>query len=313
VGPTDIPATSPKKFTIAATGEFSLLWKTGTNGADGTDTHIGSTIGFYDDEDGEGEESYEAEEDVITIQKGDIIKVSCKGFVNSADEVIDNGAEVFKYLMNNYKGIQDSELNLDSIYATKYAKTNVLSVPIESEPSFDEIVRTIEHSMEAYTFQDEFGRLGIKPQQTVAASNIKYIISKHIFGHFQEKGRGTLFWKVNVYYNKDYDDNWEVKTATKNEINWQYGVTEELPVDTYFSSSSHAADLAASILNLLNKERIEDELSMLLFDVMAGDLIKFSRVRFYDSDGTASEINLRVIRISKSPARGKTSVAMEIV
>jgi len=99
VGPTDIPAASPKKFTIAADGEFSLLWKTGTNGADGTDTHVGTTIGFYDDEDSEGEESYEADEDIITIQKGDIIKVSCKGFVNSADEVIDNGAEIFKYLL----------------------------------------------------------------------------------------------------------------------------------------------------------------------------------------------------------------------
>ncbi|GAJ13816.1 unnamed protein product, partial [marine sediment metagenome] len=184
---------------------------------------------------------------MITIQKGDIIKVSCKGFVNSADETIDNGAEIFKYLMNNYKGIQDSELNLDSIYATKSAKPNVLALPIESEPSFDEIVRTIEHSMEAYTFQDELGRLGIKPQQTVAASNVKYVISKQIFDHTQKKDRSTLFWKVNVYYNKDYDDNWEVKTATKDEIRWQYGVTKVLPIDTYFTSSSHAADLAASI------------------------------------------------------------------
>ncbi|GAH51590.1 unnamed protein product, partial [marine sediment metagenome] len=128
VGPTDIPATPPKKFTIAAGADevFSLLWKTGTNGADNTDTNIGMTIGFYDDEDSEGEDNYEADDDMITIQKGDIIKVSCKGFVNSADETIDNGAEIFKYLMNNYKGIQDSELNLDSIYATKSAKPNVL-------------------------------------------------------------------------------------------------------------------------------------------------------------------------------------------
>jgi len=315
VGPTDIPATPPKKFTIAAGADevFSLLWKTGTNGAGGTNTHIGSTIGFYDDEDSEGEDNYEADDDVITIQKGDIIKVSCKGFVNSADETIDNGAEIFKYLMNNYKGIQDSELNLDSIYATKSAKPNVLALPIESEPSFDEIVRTIEHSMEAYTFQDELGRLGIKPQQTVVASNVKYVISKQIFDHVQSKDRSTLFWKVNVYYNKDYDDNWEVKTATKNEIKWQYRVTKELPIDTYFTSSSHAADLAESILSLLNKERIENTLPMLLFDVMAGDLIKFSRVRFYDSDGTASEITLRVIRISKSPASGRTSITAEAI
>ncbi|GAH57051.1 unnamed protein product, partial [marine sediment metagenome] len=166
---------------------------------------------------------------------------------------------------------------------------------------------------EAYTFQDELGRLGIKPQQTAVASNVKYVISKQIFDHVQKKDRSTLFWKVNVYYNKDYDDNWEVKVATKNEIKWQYDVTKELPIDTYFTSSSHAADLAASILSLLNKEQIENELPMLLFDVMAGDLIKFSRVRFYDSDGTASEITLRIIKISKSPASGRTSITAEAI
>lgn len=315
VGPTDIPATPPKKFTIAA-GEdevFSLLWKTGTNGADGIDTHVGTTIGFYDDEDSEGEDSYKADNDVITIQKGDIIEVAFTGFVNSADEVIKNGAEIFKYLMNNYKGIADSELNLDSIYESKYANTNVLFLHIDNEVPFDEIVRTIEHSIEAYTFQDEFGRLGIKPQQTTVASNAKYIISTHIFGHSQKKDKSSLFWKVNVYYNKDYDDNWEVKTATKNEIYWKYGVTEKLPIYTYFSGASPADDLATSILNLLNKEQIDDELSMLLFDVMAGDLVVFSRNRFYNSTGTANEITLRIIKISKSPASGKTSITAEVV
>lgn len=308
-------AAPEKRFTISAgAGEvFSLRWRTGTNGKDGTKTSVGITIGYDDDDDVDGEESYEADIDVITINKGDIIKVSFTGLVDSADETIDNGAEIFKHLMNNYKGIADSELNLDSIYATKYAKPNVLALPIESEPSFDEIVRTIEHSMEAYTFQDEFGRLGIKPQQTTEASNVKYIISKHIFDHVQSKDKGTLFWKVNVYYNKDYDDNWEVKTATKNEINWKHSITKELPLYTYFTSSSHATDLAANILNLLNKERIENGHPMLLFDVMAGDLIKFSRTRFYDSDGKAEEITLRVIRISKSPASGRTSITAEIV
>lgn len=40
---------STKLFTIArSTGAFSVLWKTGTNGSDNLDTHIGTTIGFDD-------------------------------------------------------------------------------------------------------------------------------------------------------------------------------------------------------------------------------------------------------------------------
>jgi hypothetical protein len=38
-----------KKFTIATNGAaLSLLWKTGTHGADNTDTHIGTLLGFSD-------------------------------------------------------------------------------------------------------------------------------------------------------------------------------------------------------------------------------------------------------------------------
>ena len=304
-----------RRFTISASGVFALLWRTGTNGKDGTGTSVGLTIGFDDDDDMDGDESYEADADVITIVRGDIIGITFTGFVNSANEVITNGAEIFKYLMNNYKGIADSELNLDSIYASKYSKAEPpeLTFLIGSEPSFDEIVRTIEHSIEAYTFQDEFGRLGIRPQQTVVASNAKHVISSHIFGHTQGKDRSSLFWKVNVFYNKDYEDNWDVRTDTDNTIYWRHKITAELPIYTYFKVPLHASNLATAVLLLLNKEKIENDLPMLLFDVMPGDLIKFSRTRFYDSTGTASEKELRVIRISKSPASGRTSITAEVV
>jgi len=46
---------STGKFTITSTGTvLSLLWKTGTNGSDFTDTHIGTLIGFSDAADNSG-------------------------------------------------------------------------------------------------------------------------------------------------------------------------------------------------------------------------------------------------------------------
>ncbi len=50
-------STSTGKWTILhanGAGTLSLLWKTGTNGADGTDTHVGTTIGFSDAADDTG-------------------------------------------------------------------------------------------------------------------------------------------------------------------------------------------------------------------------------------------------------------------
>lgn len=46
---------STGKFTISCTGTvLSLLWKTGTNGSDNTDTHIGTAMGFDDTADDSG-------------------------------------------------------------------------------------------------------------------------------------------------------------------------------------------------------------------------------------------------------------------
>ena len=216
--------------------------------------------------------------------------------------------------MNNYKEIEDSGLNLDSIYESKYANEHELSVYIDKEASFNGIIRKIEHSIEAYAFQDSLGRLGIKPQQIVAASKAKYIISEHTFTHFQKRGRSSLFWKVIVYYNKNLQtDDWESKEAMDNEIYWKYDNKEELEIDTYLSAPSHAQSLATSILGLLNKGTVNNELPMLLFDVAAGNLVKFSRTRFYNASGTASEIDLRIIKITKTPSGGKTTIIAEEV
>jgi hypothetical protein len=50
---------STGKFTIASDGAtFEIEWKTGTNGADGTDDHVGTTIGFSDAADDTGATTY---------------------------------------------------------------------------------------------------------------------------------------------------------------------------------------------------------------------------------------------------------------
>jgi len=58
----DITVTYSKstgKFTItAASGTFQILWKTGTNGSDNTDTHIGTKLGFSDAADDTGGLTY---------------------------------------------------------------------------------------------------------------------------------------------------------------------------------------------------------------------------------------------------------------
>jgi len=251
------------------------------------------------------------------IGEEDIVEVDFIGSVNSANDPIVNGADIFKYLMNNHYELSNSELDLDSIYRAKREKTAELAMFLYKNTPYREIVRAIEHSMEAYTFQDTEGRLGLKAQLAAAESDAKYIGNHQVFAHQQSRARSSLFWKVNVWYNeKPQSQEWDVKWAQDDAIWYRYKNRNILNVYSYFSCPYNAQTLATSILTLLNKETINDTLPMLLFDVMAGDIIKFSRDRFYNADGrvaAGSEISLRIIRISKSPASGQTTIIGEIV
>jgi len=248
----------------------------------------------------------------VDVGEDDVVRVSFMGEVNSADEPIENGADAFKHIMNNEANVSTSKLNTDWIYETKNANTKELSILIYKDTPFDEIAKNIEHTTEAYILQDGQARIGLRPLQTTVPSKAKYIWNFQSKGHKHSKDRSSLYWKVKVYYNEDPQlQEWEVKEATNNNIKWKFGIEKELPpVHCYFKDPSYAQTLANNILNLLNKTPIEDELPMELFDVFPGDLLPFSRDRFFDSNGTASEVTLRVLRTEKSPQTEKTKVKM---
>ena len=248
----------------------------------------------------------------LEVTEDDIILVSFIGQVNSADEVIENGADIFKHILNNEANILTAELNTDWIYETKYANTKSLSVPLYKDTSFVDIIKDIEHSTEAYVLQDGEGRIGLRPQQTTVPSRAKDIWNFQSKGHGHNKSLDSLYWKVKVYYNENpQTQEWSIKEAQNDEMDWKYGVKKELPIYVYFQSSVNAQDLATNILSLLNKTYIKDTLPMILFDVYPGDLVPFSRDRFYDSSGGASEVSLRILEIEKNLQMGETTVTME--
>lgn len=265
----------------------------------------------------------------LEIGEDNIVLVSFTGKVNSANEpfgtyvpvsgetpeYVSGPAEVFKDILNVEASLLTAELNTDWIYETKYANKKSVSIPLCKDTNFNEIIRTLEHSSEAYIIQDGEGRIGLRPLQTTVSSRAKYIGNFQSKGHMHRKSRDSLYWKVKVSYAEgiELEGKWPSEEAVDDDIKSKFGVEKELPMYCYFESNVAAQALATTILALLNKAYIEDELPMILFDVFPGDLVPFSRTRFFDSSGTASEIALRILRIEKNPQNGKTGVKMEKV
>lgn len=252
----------------------------------------------------------------------DEIEVYFIGIVNNALEGINKGADIFKYVMNNLVGLSNDDLDHDSIYQTKAAVTTELSAVFYKEESLTNIIRKIENSTKATTFQNEKGRIGFQVAQTTLPSNVVYVENFHMSkdGHAQKKGADFLFKEINVYYLENPDNKeWPVKTKLLSEFVWKYGKRnplKSLDLYTYFRTSAGATALANDIatkLTQLEKGLIEETVPWILYGCRAGDLIKLSRDRFYSSSGTPSEITVRLLKLEKAVSSKKSTITGVIV
>jgi len=252
----------------------------------------------------------------------DEIEVFFIGIVNNALEGINKGADIFKYVMNNLVGLSNGDLDHDSIYQVKAAVTTELSAILYKEESPANIIRKIENSTKATTFQDEKGRIGLQIAQTALPSNVVYVENFHISkdGHVQRKGADFLFKEINVYFLENPDKKeWQTYTNPRSAFVYKYGKRnplKSLDIYTYFRTSSEAEELATDIatkLTQLEKGLIEESVPWILYGCRAGDLIKLSRDRFYSSSGTASEITVRLLKLEKAVSSKKSTITGVIV
>ena len=249
----------------------------------------------------------------------DIVKIYFTGTVNSALEPVINAADIFKYIMNEIMGLANSELDHDSIYETKYGSPQNLSLPIYKEESLAGIIHKIENSTRATTFQDEKGRIGLQVTQTTPPSNVVYVENFHIAegGHSQDKTTEFIFKEINIYYGEHLEEGkwkWEVVNKSLDEFVWKYGKRTPLkPLDVYtylFSNvtASTLADDIASKLQQLEAGFVHETLKGILYGCRAGDLIKFSRNRFFSSAGTADEIIVRLLMLDKAISSNSSTI-----
>ncbi|GAJ13015.1 unnamed protein product, partial [marine sediment metagenome] len=225
---------------------------------------------------------------------------------------------------NEIVGLSNDDLNHDSIYETKYASAQNLTFPINREEQFADIIHRIENSLRANTFQDEKGRIGLQVAQTTPLSNVVYVENFHIAegGHSQEKGTDYLFKEINVYYKEDLEEGkkkWEIVTKSLPEFVWKYAKTgplKSLDIRTYFVNDVPASALADDIaikLAQLEAGFFHETLPWVLYGCKAGDLIKFSKTRFFSELGKAEEITVRLLKLDKMISSKQSTITGVVI
>jgi fibronectin type 3 domain-containing protein len=256
----------------------------------------------------------------LTLARGlgysssDILLVSFTGCVNPADEANVTGAEVFLYICRSFLGCALADMDLDAIYATKYAKTTALSLYMRGGVNSSNYIRTIEQSIQSYTMQDAQGRLGIRAEQTAPLSGAPYVWDLHVFDFQAIKGQDQLYSGINIYYAENpQNDIYSLSQMFRPTMTWRYGINKSLDLYVALADASDAAALGTAIADMMERQQISFTIPRVLYTCLPGDVIYFSRVRFPSLAGTAANLPVRILGISKLISSGKTSITAEVV
>jgi hypothetical protein len=250
----------------------------------------------------------------MTYSDNDVILVDFHGAVDSADAEVTNGAEVFRHICLTHLGLTDDDLDLDSIYDTRTAITTSLAVYLYKDQSSQEIIRRLERSLRASSYQDAQGRLGLRAAVTTAPSDIRYIPNAHVFDLSVAKDKESLYSEVNVYYAEDpKTDTMARALRSYPAATYRLGINRSLDVDTYLTSAADAEAMGVAITALIDKPIVSFTVSRVLFSAMPGELVYLTRDRYFGSSGTAANLLLRILSIGKSYSAGRTEITAEVV
>jgi len=253
--------------------------------------------------------------EAYTVTSSDVVTVTFQGAMEEyGTDLIQDGAEVFIDLMTRFLGLTVNDLDLDSIYYVKKVSGKTLAGYLFEEKSSNDVIKTIEQSLLAFSRQDESGKLGLKLIETTAPSQARSVNQHQMKDVKSATNQESMVRTVSVYYGQQPSSNsWERVVRTKPGMGYAYRIYDVVDIRSWCVNEADATIVANAFLAQLEKEHIEFNTTPHLFGCLAGDLIYLTRDRFYNNNGALNNTLARILGISKSPSGNQTSLKVETV
>ena len=247
-------------------------------------------------------------------ETSDIIRVNFTGNVNTANEANVTGAEIFLDIYRMWLGCSLADMDLDAIYATKIAHPEALSLYLRKARDSGEVVRIIEQTIQSYTMQDGEGRLGIRAEQPAPASGAPYVWNVHVFDFKAITSQDQLYSEIQISYGEDPSaDIYAITQILRPSITWRHGVNKTLPITVALSDVEDALGVGLAIADVMERQQISFTIPRVLYTCLPGDVIYFNRTRFPSLTGTAANIKIKLLGVSKLVSSGKTAITAEVM
>jgi hypothetical protein len=238
-------------------------------------------------------------------------KITCDltGAVDATNDAIQTDAAIFLYGCLNFAGQTLAQLGLDSIYETMETQSGARGLSLYKDTDFGTFMRRLEVGSTAFTFQDEYGRIGLRSTPTVANSHVIYVSEQFLEDDFSmETGKDSRYKTVNIQYAENPStEQFAIAMANLLTMDWGYGVKAGKDITTALTMAAQADTLKAAIISLMNRPTASVGVKKILYPAQVGSLIYFTRARYYSIAGVASNLLMQIIKINKSVG-GKVSI-----
>ncbi|GAH02164.1 unnamed protein product, partial [marine sediment metagenome] len=183
------------------------------------------------------------------------VLVDAKGYINSDDLYMEKGADILEFILKHRLKVDDSNINAAAFTAFAAARTQVLSIYLDSEQSFGQFVGKLEATL-LFKFESNLDR-EIIPICYVAGEpggtphlkdeDLKDFSSERVFDVKQ---------KIQVLYNRNpLTSEFLIKETESKIAEYFYKNKETLQVETFLWDGDDAIALAQSYSLLYEKPR----------------------------------------------------------
>lgn len=254
--------------------------------------------------------------EAFAVETSDIVTVAFSGHTEEyGDVLIDDCAEVFLDFLVRYLGLTVADIDTDSVYYVKKNAARTARAYVFEEKSSNDIIKTIEQTVLAYSRQDEAGRIGLKLAEATAPSGAR-VVWNHQFKAMPtvRVNRDNYFQSVKVYYAENpHAQSWERVVREKASILYSARISKDVSIYTYASNLTDATAVADAMRDAVCRDLIDFGTSAHVFACLAGDLIKVTRDRYYNGNGSLSEATFRILKIVKRLSANSADLTVEQV
>jgi hypothetical protein len=240
----------------------------------------------------------------------DVLTVDFTGWCNTADEAINKAADIFIDLVTRYLGLGIADLATDETYAAKLAATETLALMVDGNSK--DLIRILERSVGAQSFQDGQGRIGLRVSPTTAPGDVVYAADRHIFSVVAEKVADSIYSAVVVKYGKNQSTGiWSTATKNISRVGYEYGKKPVLEIETALTTAANALTRAIEIAAELEKKTVTVEAQRLMLNLWPADVFYLTRERYPSASGTAANVLMRVAGIGKTLGEKRTTITAQ--